>query len=322
MRNNQRGLGHIGMLLIVIVIAAVGFVGWYVYKNNGKSKTTDSTASVSSSAQSAKWQAAGVAVAGNWADADVVSVAGGSYRLYFSVEPEVSGNQLEVYSATSTDGAKWTQETGVRKTFATFPSVLKLPNDQWRMYFQNAGVIKSAISSDGLSWTDESGVRIDTANSLGLTFDNVGALSVERVNDQYLMVYSGAINQKYSSEVPNNETHIFLWATSADGLNWDKKGLAVDSRNSTFQGWVDGAEFVKWDDGSMRLYFWGYKGVYYSTFKDDTFSAGTLTFTTNSDSNRQFTEDPPGDPTLAKINGNWYMYYGQHTKGIYYAVLR
>jgi hypothetical protein len=34
-----------------------------------------------------------------------------------------------------------------------------------------------------------------------------------------------------------------------------------------------------------------------------------------------FPENPPGDPTLIEINDKWFMYYGQHTKGIYYATL-
>ena len=53
--------------------------------------------------------------------------------------------------------------------------------------------------------------------------------------------------------VPNNETHILLWATSEDGLTFVKEGIALDSRNAEFKGWLDGPEFVKWDDNSVRL---------------------------------------------------------------------
>ena len=35
----------------------------------------------------------------------------------------------------------------------------------------------------------------------------------------------------------------------------------------------------------------------------------------------RFPSSPPGDPTLGKVGGQWFMYYGQHTKGIYYAIL-
>lgn len=52
---------------------------------------------------------------------------------------------------------------------ATFPDVIKLADGRFRMYFQNAGVIKSAISTDGLTWQDEAGTRIDkTENGFNL----------------------------------------------------------------------------------------------------------------------------------------------------------
>src|SRR3989338_3232303 len=104
-----------------------------------------------------KWQYGGLAIGGNYADSDFVDIGNGKYRMYYAIEPEVPGNKLEVYSATSSDGMKWEPEEGVRRTFTVFPDVVKLPDGTWRMYFQNAGVIKSAKSSDGLKWTDESG---------------------------------------------------------------------------------------------------------------------------------------------------------------------
>lgn len=31
-RNNQRGIAHLGILLLVVVVAAIGLVGWKVYE--------------------------------------------------------------------------------------------------------------------------------------------------------------------------------------------------------------------------------------------------------------------------------------------------
>lgn len=108
------------------------------------------------------------------------------------------------------------------------------------MYFQNAGVIKSAVSSDGLTWKDESGTRVDTSNSEGVVFKNVLAPTIMKIESEYVMVYGGAIDEEYTAEkVPNKETHILMWATSQDGLTFEKKGIAVDSRNSVFKGWLD-----------------------------------------------------------------------------------
>ena len=268
------------------------------------------------------WQTGGVAIAGKYADADVVDLGNGNFRMYYSLEPEAAGFNGQVYSSVSSDGISWAQEAGTRKEFATFPSVIKLPDGRYRMYFQNAGIIKSAVSSDGLTWQDEPGARMGTENSLGLTFRNVLAPTVINAGSGYLMVYAGAIDERYSAEmVPNSETHVLLWAASQDGLTFEKKGMAVDSRNSVFKGWLDGPEWVEWD-GGLRLYFWSYAGIYHVTYEAGQFSpTATFDFTTPSDNPMaRFPENPPGDPTLAKIQGTWFMYYGQHTKGIFYAV--
>lgn len=269
------------------------------------------------------WQYGGVAVAGKFADANVIEIGNGKYRMYYSVEPEVPGFKGQVYSATSSDGKSWTEESGTRMEWATFPSVIKLPDGKYRMYFQNQNTIKSAISSDGLSWTQETGTRIDSANSAGLILTNVAAPSVTKVGDEYLMVYRGDINQKYPEKVPNPNTELFLWATSRDGLNFEKKGIALDSRSGEFKGLLDGCELVNWSDGSTRLYFWSYKGIYHTEFKNNSFSSeAVFDYSTNSDPKREFYENPPSDPTLLKVGNQWLMYYGQHTKGIDYAVLK
>lgn len=317
-------IGTLEIIVIVLVLAAAGFAGWKVY-SNAKNKSKDKTASsVSTPNQSAKtWQTGDVAVAGNYADADVIALGDGRYRIYYSLEPEVSGFNGQVYSSVSTDGKNWTKEEGTRIEQATFPSVLKLSDGTFRMYYQNAAAIKSAVSTDGLTWKSESGVRIDTDNPAGLALTNVGAPTVAQIGDKYVMVYFGAINEQYTASglVPNKETHPFLWATSQDSLTFEKKGIALDSRNNVFKGWMDGPELVAWDASQNRLYFWGYKGIYYSVFANDKFSEPQLTFSTAT-SNQDFPENPPGDPTLAEINSTWYMYYGQHEKGIYYATLK
>lgn len=322
----QDGLiGVLEIIVIALLLVIAGLAGWKVYSST-KNKNSDQPSSTGASSQSSKtWQVGDVAVAGNYADADVVALGDGQYRLYYSLEPEVAGFNGQVYSALSSDGEKWTKEEGTRIEPATFPSALKLADGKYRMYYQNASAIKSAISSDGLAWSEESGTRIDTLNSVNLVLTNVGAPTVAKIGDKYVMVYFGAINEKYTASgmVPNNETHPLLWATSQDGLTFEKMGIALDSRNSVFKGWMDGPEFVAWDDGEIRLYLWGYKGIYYSVLADDKFSEPQLTFSIASGSgNSDFPENPPGDPTLAKIKDKWYMYYGQHQKGIYRAVLK
>ena len=130
------------------------------------------------------WEYGGVAISGKYADADIVYIGNGKYRLYYSEEPEAEGFKGRVYSATSIDGINWVVEDGTRKEWATFPSVINLPDGRYRMYFQNQGVIKSAISDDGLSWKDEEGMRVGTENKNGFYLENVAAPTVMRINDR------------------------------------------------------------------------------------------------------------------------------------------
>lgn len=269
------------------------------------------------------WKYGGEAISGKYADADVVDLGNGQFRMYYSAEPEVPGFKGQVYSALSSDGMNWKTEAGTRLEWAIFPSVIKLENGKYRMYYQNSGAIKSAASSDGLNWKEDAGVRIDTVNNAALTLSNVGAPTVIKNGDKYLIAYSGVVDEKYPEKVPNPDTHLFLWAESKDGLAFEKKGIALDSRNDEFKGWLDGPEFTSWDDSSLRLYFWSYRGVYHVTFSAGKFSSDPVfDYTTENDPNIMFPENPPGDPTLAKIGGKWFLYYGQHEKGIYYATFK
>src|SRR3989338_5980478 len=49
------------------------------------------------------WEYGGVAISGKYADADIVYIGNGKYRLYYSEEPEAEGFKGRVYSATSID---------------------------------------------------------------------------------------------------------------------------------------------------------------------------------------------------------------------------
>ncbi len=324
-RRNEDGLAHLlAIVLIVLVLGVAAFAGYKVMQNS-KNKDTNNTQTTSETSNQT-WARGGLAVEGKYADADVVQIAEGKWRLYYAIQPEVMPNNFEVYSATSTDGKTWTQESGTRKTMATFPEVVKLTDGRYRMYYQNAGEIKSAISSDGLSFKDEAGTRMGKSNSEGLTFDNVAAPAVSlQADGTFVMLYRGAINQRYAANTPNMFTNLYMWATSDDGLTFTQKGIAIDSRNSTLNGQLDGADLVKMDDGKYYVFATTYTGVYIFSFDGDSFGDPTLAFA--GEARKQgdnFMGQPPGDPTLAKIKGAWYMYYGATgtATGIHYATLQ
>ena len=314
--------GLVGLLLPVIVIILIAGIGFFVWQKSSGSQPLSLNKETTSTGKEA-WTEEGVVLAGKYADADIVDVGGGKFRMYYSAEPETAGFQGQVYSAISSDGVKWTEESGTRITQAIFPSVIKLDDGRFRMYFQEQQSIKSAISTDGLAWTKEEGIRIDTSNTAGLTLTGVVAPTVIKSGNGYLMVYGGVINQAYLEEkVPSKDTHLLMWATSKDGLTFEKKGIALDSRNKVFKGWMDGPKLVIWDDNGVKLYLFGYFGIYESIFKNGGFSEPKFVFYgPNFDEKMLFPSDPPGDPTLIKIGKTWNMYYGYHTKGIYRATL-
>jgi len=327
-KTNEDGVAH--LLAVVLVLAVLGVAGFAGYKvmQSARDKGTgaNNTATTSETEEAKTWVEGEMAVEGKYADADVVQIEDGKWRLYYAIQPEVPNNNHEVYSATSTDGKTWTQESGTRKTMATFPEVVKLADGRYRMYYQNSAVIKSAISSDGLSFTDEAGTRVGTDNSEGLTLDNTAAPAVSlQADGTYVMLYRGSINERYASNTPNPSTNLYLWATSTDGLTFTQKGIAIDSRDETLNGQLDGADLVKMNDGKYYVFATTYTGVYQFSFDGTTFGDPVLALAGEAKKQgNNFTGAPPGDPTLAEINGTWYMYYGATgtSSGIHYATLQ
>src|SRR3989344_3329733 len=139
-----------------------------------------------------------------------------------------------------------------------------LGNGKYRMYYAtepevpgNKLEVYSAVSSDGVEWTPENGVRIDTKNSEGLIFQNVAGPTTIMDGNKYIMAYSGSISGKYK-DAPNNYMTVLMWATSSDGLNFEVQGLALDPRNDKFYGFADTPDLIKWSDGTIKMFFWGY----------------------------------------------------------------
>jgi hypothetical protein len=263
-----------------------------------------------------RWVPKGPAIEGHYADAEVVEAEEG-YRMYFGGEPEVAQGRLGIYSAISSDGVEWRIEPGMRIGSATFPDVVRLPDGGYRMYFQRGGVIVSATSEDGLTWREDPGVRIGRGGHDGLDDLGVGAPTTLRLRDgSYLMVYHTEKQQRFCERSPNPSTTFLFYAASPDGLNFEKKGMALDPRNDIFCDLLGGPELVLWDDGMVHLFFWSHKGVYESIHENGAFTEPKLVLS------RAPGEQPPADPTLIKIKDSWFMYYGQHQKGIYYATLQ
>ncbi len=113
------------------------------------------------------------------ADPDVIHLPDGRWRMYYTsgrVEDEETGNfSPAILSATSTDGAHFKRDEGVRSHRCSASASMVLASGQVRLYchtrdvFTNADVgtdpsayIVSLISDDGLHFTREPGVRLGT----------------------------------------------------------------------------------------------------------------------------------------------------------------
>lgn len=274
-----------------------------------------------------QWAKDKLVIPGTYADADVVDIGDGKLRMYYSLEPEAPGFEGQVYSAVSSDGKKWVQEEGIRMKQATFPSVVQLPNGNWRMYFQGSASqdvsqkgVMSAISSDGLNWTIEDGFRIKVGQEGEHDTENVAAPTVARLDDDsYLMVYRGSAGENSFGKMDNFSgkpvpIDYLISATSKDGLSWDIKEVVVDSRNNEMRDQIDGPELFE-ADGKIKLYCNSYSGVYLLTLdkQGKPLSSPKMVMKAGGP------DDAPCDVALVDANGKVRMYFGMHTKGIFSA---
>lgn len=86
----------------------------------------------------------------------ILPLTGGGFRMLYSVIGTT--NAYRIYSATSSDGLAWANDTGtaiaVNGSSAAFPSLVKLASGDWRAYYvQGSSQIFSALSTNqGRNW--------------------------------------------------------------------------------------------------------------------------------------------------------------------------
>lgn len=180
------------------------------------------------------------------------------------------------------------------------PSVVRLDNGGWRMYYSDNGIL-SAISEDGLEFTGE-GVRLPPYNDVKPRSPTVVRLD----NGSWRMYYC--------------DNHSYVRSSiSGDGLSWTpESGIRVDGTKTPLGGMVDGPDIIKLPSGVFRLYFWSFSvpaggGIYQADSEDG------LIFSTPSPAlvyhePWEFGEggvSSPSDPSVIQMpDGSWRMYYG------------
>ncbi|OJF11949.1 hypothetical protein BG844_23385 [Couchioplanes caeruleus subsp. caeruleus] len=290
------------------------------------------------------WRDAGVAIDGA-VDADVVVLPDGRMRLYYGLG--VGGSDSwRITSSISTDGKTWTpEETNLVGRDWGPADVLRLPDGRFRMYYTPSNdptlapdqqrSVRSAISDDGINWTVEPGHRLNPAAFTQLaptdgTEFQVSHPGVMQLADgTWLMLAAYNIEKGFNPNGASSseQTELVVWATSADGLDFTARGIAVDSRNkATFDGFASSPDPVLWEDGSVRAYFWSpgpslphnqkmYNGIQYTTFTGTGWTAAKPVRTSTAFPGAASAAYPGGDPTVAIFKGRIFMYYGHFQEG-------
>jgi hypothetical protein len=270
-------------------------------------------------------------------DADAVVLPDGRLRMYYAIGSGLSGH---VTSSISADGRRWTHErTKLPRCVA--PDVVRLPDGRFRMYFTSADdpgfgpgqerSIKSAISDDGIDWTIEPGYRLtpDAFPSLvpgGRTQYRVTHSGVVQLPDgTWLMLAEYSIEKGFDPRgvSSKDKTELIVWATSADGLTFEARGIAVDSRRkSTFDGFVGSPDPVIWSDGSVRAFFWSpgprstrnqprYTGLLSTTFTGRGWTKPKSARTSAPFPKAFAGGDGGSDPTSAIFGGRALLFWGR-----------
>ena len=207
---------------------------------------------------------------------------GGMYKMWYSGQQRTTDPYKTLY-ATSMDGITWTKhgivlnvgppgERDERDAYA--PSVIidndAPPSQRYKMWYMgqtNAGPFKIfyATSPDGVLWTKyaDAGGAIPVLEPGGapggLDDSSTGHQSVLKDGDGLYRMWHNA----WSSQGGK-----ILYASSTDGISWNKHGLALDSGNPGELDEINvGAPSVLIDtDGTYKMWNHGYDGNYLRIF--------------------------------------------------------
>ena len=152
------------------------------------------------------------------ADARLVNLPDGSYRLYFAALGE------GIHTATSQDGLEWQLEArSVLPQYMPHTSLVPLDGGGWRLFTVTAvsgelTVVKSFSTVDGIEFTEDPGFRI-TANEFPR--GDIQSPYVIQMHDKTYRMYLMTVpeGEKFG-QYGGNSAIWMVSATSADMLTW------------------------------------------------------------------------------------------------------
>lgn len=254
-KHNQEGVGHLLFILILLVITGViGFAGWRVWeqREDADGDTESSESAVPDETGEFKREDGIVFSNVRINNLEVIKLPDGRYRAFYHSGP--SG----VQSAISTDGKKFTEESGNRVEQGVMPATVQLVDGRWRMYYASDKQLKSAVSKDAYTFTAEEGVRLNPGRAGQLDEFGIFHPSIVKLPD-------GSFKLFYDGQFKEGQGPFWriMSATSKDGLNWTKD---EGSRIPLDEGEVNTLERFKFEHASSptALYKDGMYTIYFN----------------------------------------------------------
>lgn len=178
------------------------------------------------------------------ADARLVNLSDGSYRLYFAAMGE------GIHTATSQDGLEWQLEArSVLPPYMPHTSLVPLDGGGWRLFTVTVAsgeltVVKSFSTVDGVEFTEDPGFRI-TANEF--PYGDIQSPYVIQMHDGTYRMYLMTVPE--GERVGQSGGNSAIWmvsATSVDMLTWtaDPVVLVEDMEHPRAVAELDGSVTV------------------------------------------------------------------------------
>jgi hypothetical protein len=247
----------------------------------------------------------------------VVKRGDSDYRMYYEAVP--APNKAFVGYATSTDGKTWVKQGLIPSLSPSAsweggsngevsPNSILIENGVWKLWYHSYGVdakrrIGYATSPDGVNWTKRATPVLDVGTANSLEGQYVVEPRVFKVDGGYRMYYTA--NAVGQTDVG---TARWFYATSADGINWKRRGQVWSKQTDTGIGIVfDGVRWHAW-------YGLAFQGLAYASSADGLNwidGPGNPVLTLNPDASAPDSEGV-GDSVSAYRDGDEYriMYTG------------